>query len=821
MRTKLYSLMAWIACLTMASCTNQEIIEQAIKPVHSNTLNVLTEKQESRSVLSYEGTFYWTENDYIGVYGTETENARFHFTSQADGVSTFTGNMNASEEKVSWAYFPYSEKVDVNKKQLSFPMPAERTISNENHSPMIGRVEANNTVRFYHTGGILHLKIVGLPEHAAQLVITSEGENSPCLAGTAVIDDITADGCTYRIDNGSKEVVYDVRNLKGGEYIYSIYMPLQIGTYEKIKVTLKNEVGGIIKERSLSNLIVIRGKMTDTPTLHFSDKIYAYDVSKEYLSETSWDGGTLFSNDVFMVYKTENIDGAEYLFLNTFYDGSSDNLKILEAFFDEDNHIIELRLGKDVCYFSNYTDNSFDLTVLRNYSYFEEYKGVKYNRESRAMGTGDNRYENLQVVGDVLEIAQEVCDIAGNDNLQNNIKNARLRGVVTVIGHPITEATLEATGLIVDISEEAVRIENEGLYETFINDARVRTLPPRLTEDGNSLIIGYTLVGTASLDYDGTGVECGLMIEEVNNKNQRVVLNYNRRNVRREILIPDELHLADGIKLRSIQCTPGSTYVVRAYIRGWTPGRANNPICDYGDYERITVPNCYLTNVRVEPCRFFDGYYHFEVRTEGYSSDETNNYFTNIYKNEGEGLKLYDYCEWYGNNRAIISLILDPSEMDYVERRARGDWTIGASMGFDVVPTNLENVDLRYDVEPDIHLDVQIIDGPRPINNSRAADDDNEEKYYVKYSVKVTTEGSGWIKKVYTKSSDGEVSEMEYPKNETETYSPYVNKYGSQAHYVGSYVYKDKSELPIITSIATLLDGSTKVKHVEVASRVN
>lgn len=327
MRTRRYNILAWMACMMIAGCTNQEIVEQTLKPVHSNTLNVVTEKQESRSVLSYEGTFYWTENDYIGVYGSETENARFHFTSQADGVSTFTGNMNTSGEAVKWAYFPYSEEVKVEKQQLDFPMLAERTISNENHSPMIGRIEANNTVRFYHTGGILYLKIVGLPKQAAQLVITSEGENSPCLAGTAVIDDITADGCTYRIENGSKEVVYDVRNLEGGEYIYSIYMPLQIGTYEKIKVTLKNEVGGIIKERSLSYLNVTRGKMTETPTLHFSDKIYAYEVSKEYLSETNWDSGIFFSNDFFMACRSETIEGTELLFLNTFYDENSDDLK--------------------------------------------------------------------------------------------------------------------------------------------------------------------------------------------------------------------------------------------------------------------------------------------------------------------------------------------------------------------------------------------------------------------------------------------------------------------------------------------------------------
>ena len=764
----------------------------------------MMEKQESRSVLSYEGTFYWTENDYIGVYGEETENARFHFTSQADGVSVFTGNMNASGETVKWAYFPYSEEVDVDKNQLSFPMPAERTISNENHSPMIGRIEANNTVRFYHTGGILLLKIVGLPKQASQLVITSEGENSPYLAGTAVIDNINLDGCTYRIENGSKEVVYDVRNLEGDGYVYSIYMPLQVGTYEKVKVTLKNEVGGVIKERSLSNLIVTRGKMTETPTLNFSDKIYAYEVSTEYLSDTDWEGGVLFSNDFFMVYRIEDEVGADYLFLNTFYSNNSEDKKFMEVFLDENNNVLEIQLGNDIYYFSNYTEETFDLTIFKNCSDIVEYKGIiqKRKESSRAMGTGDGKYEQLEIISDRLDDISNVSDILGRESLPDKIKNTK---IVKVVNTPITGATLESSGLIVEVSKETVREFNNAKYEYFIGDARAFTIKPQLSEDGSSIIIGYKLEGTYSLPYNANGAETGLLIKEVRNKNQTVVLNCKDKNVPKEIEIKGS-YISDGIKLSTLPCTMGSTYIMRAYIKGWDPSYPDNPICDYGSYEKITIPICSLNKIDVSSCNFSNGEYHFTIKTSGHNNDNTFDYFTKLYKNS----TLYESSKWYGNYSSF-SISLNASEMDYQKRQAIGNWQIGCTIDGVNIPYEFKTVTLKYNRNPYIDLDVQIIDGPRKVGGSRAVDDE-EEKYYVKYKVTARTKGSGWIKQVNIKV-DGRSVKTGNPKNEGEYFT-----------YTGSKTYKNKSELPTISCEGILINGAKNIqsspRSIRVASQV-
>ena len=805
MKTKLYNLIAWTACIMMASCTNQEIIEEVTKPVHSNTLNVMTEKQESRSVLSYEGTFYWTENDYIGVYGEETENARFHFTSQADGVSVFTGNMNASGETVKWAYFPYSEEVDVDEKQLSFPMPAERTISNENHSPMIGRIEANNTVRFYHTGGILLLKIVGLPKQASQLVITSEGENSPCLAGTAVIDDTNVDGCTYRIENGSKEVVYDVRNLEGDGYVYSIYMPLQVGTYEKIKVTLKNEVGGVIKERSLSNLVVTRGKMTETPTLNFSEKMYAYEIVNDETLTPDWEKALLFSNDFFMAYRSTFSEGHEYIFIDTF------TFDIYRVVFDKEDKIIEIDVNDDIYYLYNYTENTFDLKILWNYAEYKEIKGIQRkdnNNQARSMGfTNDHleRTKNAFLVNPNEFLLEESID--ANKKISEKAKEA----IWSSLDDDFEIDPLHPAGVygeVIDISKKNLDILISAHTVQYLNlrkaidyrGATAITSKPQLLSDGQYISVGYVVIGIDDNIHNGNGLERGLMIAEIDDKNVKD-LNYSSTAKILQEEVPYEVSLQNGSYTTVCKGTPGKTYAIQAYLK-----RIEGYTIQRGNIELITIPACYFEEIEVEPCNFSNGNYNFKIKTLGYNYDNSYNCFSKLYKNS----KLLKSSKWY-SGFAYFDISLNAKEMNYNSKQAIGNWQIGCTIDGVNIPYEFKTVTLKYDRNPSIDLDVQIIDGPRKVGGSRAADDE-EEKYYIKYKVTAKTEGSGWIKQVNIKV-DGRSVKTGNPKNEGESFT-----------YIGSKTYKNKSELPTISCEGILINGAGNIQSspgsISVASQV-
>jgi len=832
MRTKLYSLMAWIACLTMASCTNQEIIEQAIKPVHSNTLNVLTEKQESRSVLSYEGTFYWTENDYIGVYGTETENARFHFTSQADGVSTFTGNLNASEEKVSWAYFPYSEKMDVNKKQLSFPMPAERTISNENHSPMIGRVEANNTVRFYHTGGILYLKIVGLPEHAAQLVITSEGENSPCLAGTAVIDDIMADGCTYRIDNGSKEVVYDVRNLEGGEYVYSVYMPLQVGTYEKIKVTLKNEVGGIIKERSLSNLIVTRGKMTETPMLNFSAILYGYELSNKWLEESDWDDGILFSNELFSLYDSKN---NRYAYFDLLSGENNNNPSSLFVYLDSENRVSTVISEDFVIYCNNYTDTTVDFSIM--------YDGKIYNfnnqslltvLESRAEISRDHWTRTSAIVCKVVDLGLMLSPIPGGNRATGVlssmgffIDNTNVQIVSSLTTHFLgfaALASLGATPLGVVVGFGLMGYGIYSLYNTFAVESEEKFIEKQfdllygtmlelllIEQPNDSYKVGYQLINTANIPKElKVGFhESGLLIarEKMGAFFNEGSLRYTNKKGVEKILVTKDFS-SDRSIFDIIECERGFTYYIRGYI-AINVNNSNNPVCYYSDIEKISFEDFRILEKTISDAEYLNGKFKFKVKAkaECYTG---KNWSLAIYKND-EKNRDKDFSP-NTQQETEFDVEVSKKSMDYSTKKAIDKWELAlctvpiyGENGYsvkDYSPTVKEILELAYDVEPSIDLNVKIMDGyPRKINNSRASDDDDEEKWIVKYQVTAETKGSGWIEQVRIYEQDknkvNHYMKTGQPKNEGDSFT-----------YTGSKTYKDKSELPTILCDVILINGA-------------
>lgn len=97
---------------------------------------------------------------------------------------------------------------------------------------------------------------------------------------------------------------------------------------------------------------------------------------------------------------------------------------------------------------------------------------------------------------------------------------------------------------------------------------------------------------------------------------------------------------------------------------------------------------------------------------------------------------------------------------------------------------------------------------PRKISNSRSADDDDEEKWIVKYEVTAKTKGSGWIEQVRI-NVDGRQMETGNPQNEGESFT-----------YTGSKTYKDESELPTISCEGILINGAGNIQSVPVSISV-
>jgi len=843
MTTKLYYLILWMACLMVASCDNKDFIEQPTKPVHSNTLNVVIENKESRSVLNYEGTFFWTENDFIGVYGSDTENACFHLTSQADGVSTFSGNMNTSGEQVSWAYFPYSKEVDIVGNKLSFPMSANRTISNENHSPMMGRVEAGNMVRFYHAGGILYLKIVGLPESAAQLVVTSEGENSPYLAGTAIVDDITADDCCYHIEDGSREVIYNVKNVNKDEYFHYIYVPLQVGNYEKIRVALKNEAGNIIGERSLSNLIVNRAKMTETPVLNFSEKIYGYQLSEEWLAETEWDEAMLFSNEWLIACNNEDEEGRTY-FISNVMDWGSQDARALQVMMDADGNVLNMTSGSFAAYFSNRNGDNVDITLM-----LEDNIETITNRYIPSRKAHSRAGVESYIVSDILPLFDLYGSVkkmlkpewkdferierelglteVGLQAISMSIENKALKIVVGIAGETFSGACEGAVaGLIIGsclgpeaivpgvvggaltgagtgaiegilkiIAEELDAYNNRRIYQRYCGNAQIVLGEPKQISD-NMFSVEYSLSNTQSVPvvYKNRG-RCGLLVKEFSNYNiaQHALnrIRYGGIGVRS---YGEKDLSADWTHVEKITFRKGYTYLMVAYVTAFDVTDENvvntlHPICYYSDVKKISFYDSSISNVTITPNNPM-AYYNdnFTTTVKADVQCDAKNWKVSILC----GGQSFAEQSFSGNhsqtvvfNLSISRFYFDLKTMSTIKPDDRWQISVTAMDNQGNSSSTYKDLNFVYDVSSSIEIiSAKEIETKEVSSSSRAADDDEEEEgvnvYQTTYEITVQVKGAPRFRYYQLSASEGRLFSGNIVPGKDGTYV-----------YKGTLVYKE------------------------------
>ena len=368
---KIYTLTI-ILLLSITGCINKlepQISNGQKDSNNKSTISCIIENRDNtKSTISNKGEFFWGKEDLIGVNTDSKKNNPFIFSEQNENIVTFSGESYISIEKIEWAYYPFSVNAVIEENSLSFPLYEKRVIENFNNTPMIGFMGSDSLIHFYHTGGILNVKMIGLPDEAQHVTIKAEGSNAPFISGIAKIDDVNDPFCTYHIEEGAHEVNYSIPKtldyLSEGETpIYSLYIPLEVGNYEKIYVQLKDPQGNILRENSISNLIVNRAQMTTMPLLNYSKGIYYYEIPKTMLTNQQADGAFILSNKSAIAYKSEEGEaGTTYSFIdlkksnNSFE--SSFSIRV-----DSLNLPRTIMCNGNIFYLTNYSQNSFDLSV--------------------------------------------------------------------------------------------------------------------------------------------------------------------------------------------------------------------------------------------------------------------------------------------------------------------------------------------------------------------------------------------------------------------------------------------------------------------------
>lgn len=275
-RNTLLSFFALAALFMLSGCNDEDSFGASPMRQGNHTFVATIEGQDadavSRTAVDENGNVSWIDTDALGVYAAHTENAKFISTGNGASVS-FTGNLSPSDETAEWAYYPYDPDAVLDDGTLTFTLPSEYTYTGNSNAPMLGIKASDGNFEFKHLCGLLRITLGGgMPADADRFVITSVGDDAPSLAGTAIVNDVTAEATTLALktENDSRSVTYHLDGLRVTEEYQNFFVPLPVGMYSKLQVAfyLKDKTEPEFR-RTLSNLQVARAIMTSLPVLNW------------------------------------------------------------------------------------------------------------------------------------------------------------------------------------------------------------------------------------------------------------------------------------------------------------------------------------------------------------------------------------------------------------------------------------------------------------------------------------------------------------------------------------------------------------------------
>lgn len=258
-----------LALFVMVGCQKDEMSTSMKKGSYSLVASIENNDSTSRTAVDENGGVTWVATDAIGVFGTQTKNAKFESIGAGANV-TFVGDLESSHEEPTLAYYPYDENASLDGNALSFTLPSEYSYTGQCYAPMLGIKQADGNFVFKHLVGLLKVTVKNMPENAKRLFVVSEGTEekaAPAITGNALINDVTESNATLSItENKGHEVSIDLKNASAQE-TYTFFIPVPVGEYPKLSVKLEMDDGVIYMDKSVSNVNITRALMLDMPVI--------------------------------------------------------------------------------------------------------------------------------------------------------------------------------------------------------------------------------------------------------------------------------------------------------------------------------------------------------------------------------------------------------------------------------------------------------------------------------------------------------------------------------------------------------------------------
>lgn len=250
------------AALSILGCQHDELVEY--DQLHSIKANLEIAPSDTKVSISEEGKLTWSEGDKIRIYTTSSSVEATLIEGEGTAKGNFSYNLNEDELISDKALYPYELYYEGSDIVLPSTYNLHENTSNAN-AAMWGIVD-NKAIEFKHLAGIIAFDLRYVPADVTSLEL-SLGDNK--INGTFSV----ADGCitaekTEKDTEKTTTLLFSnpetaVRNLK-------LFVPVPVGTYNNMNVTLKNSNGEIVKTvTGHSSNTISRKTMLRMPAISF------------------------------------------------------------------------------------------------------------------------------------------------------------------------------------------------------------------------------------------------------------------------------------------------------------------------------------------------------------------------------------------------------------------------------------------------------------------------------------------------------------------------------------------------------------------------
>lgn len=250
-----------IVLLAFIGCVNKDELAGGDLVNGNHTLKAQIEQSaNTRTMVDEENRVCWVKGDQIGVFdGDGVVNIPFSFSGMADSGQSaiFKGNLPEGGAP-SVAYYPYDDEAVLEGDKLSFVLPSEYDYTENSNAPMIGVKQDNGNFLFKHLCGLLMFSVEDMPSDVEKLVITSDGDNSPGIAGKAFVGNVGADDACLMLETEQSLRSITINLLPGETKTYSFCIPLPVGEYPLLTFTFYLTDGSPYFSNSIHGCIVRR-----------------------------------------------------------------------------------------------------------------------------------------------------------------------------------------------------------------------------------------------------------------------------------------------------------------------------------------------------------------------------------------------------------------------------------------------------------------------------------------------------------------------------------------------------------------------------------